>query len=409
MRSDVELAEGILQRADALAACSEEAGRITRVVYSPAMRLANDLVAGWMREAGLSVREDAAGNLLGRYDARQPGAKTLLIGSHLDSVRDAGRYDGPLGVLVAIACIQRLHDAGERLPFAIEVVGFCDEEGVRFQTTYLGSRALAGTLTAADLARVDAQGVSIAEAMRRFGGNPEHLDLARREVHELIGYIEVHTEQGPVLDRMALPVGVVTGIVGQTRATLTFAGRAGHAGTTPPSLRQDALAGAAHVILLVETLMRREPGLLATVGQIEIQPGASNVIPGLARLTVDLRHADNAVREHFMELLAAGARHMARQRRLEVKHEIVQSTSSIGCAPEFISLLKQAAQSHVPQVVELPSGAGHDAAALAALTPVGMLFVRCKDGLSHHPDESVQAEDVAVAVGVLSDFLRLVK
>ena len=409
MRSNVELAEEIMQRADALAACSDEAGRITRVAYSPAMRLANDLVAGWMRQAGLSVREDAAGNLIGRYDARQPGAKTLLIGSHLDSVRDAGRYDGPLGVLVAIACVQRLHDAGERLPFAIEVVGFCDEEGVRFQTTYLGSRALAGTLTAADLARVDAQGVSIAEAMRRFGGNPEHLDLARREARELIGYVEVHIEQGPVLDRLTLPVGVVTGIVGQSRATLTFTGRAGHAGTTPPGFRQDALAGAAHVILLVETLMHREPGLLATVGQIEIQPGASNVIPGVARLTVDLRHTDNAVREHFMELLTAGARHTARQRRLEVKHEIVQSTASVGCAPKFIELLKQAAQAHMPQVVELPSGAGHDAAALAALTPVGMLFVRCKEGISHHPDESVQSEDVAVAVGVLNDFLRLVK
>ena len=409
MRSDLELAEEIMQRADALAACSEEAGRITRVAYSPAMRLANDLVAGWMREAGLSVREDAAGNLIGRYDARQPGAKTLLIGSHLDSVRDAGRYDGPLGVLVAIACVQRLHDAGERLLFAIEVVGFCDEEGVRFQTTYLGSRALAGTLTATDLARVDAQGVSIAEAMRSFGGNPAHLDLARRDARELVGYVEVHIEQGPVLDRMALPVGVVTGIVGQTRATLTFSGRAGHAGTTPPGFRQDALAGAAHVILLVETLMRREPGLLATVGQIEIQPGASNVIPGVAQLTVDLRHADNAVRENFMELLVAGARHTARQRRLEVKHEIVQSTASVGCAPEFIGLLKQAAQAHVSQVVELPSGAGHDATALAALTPVGMLFVRCKEGISHHPDESVQSEDVAVAFGVLNDFLRLVK
>ena len=409
MRSNGELAEQVMQRADALAGCSAEAGRITRVAYSPAMRCANNLVAGWMREAGLSVREDAAGNLIGRHDARHPGAKTLLIGSHLDSVRDAGRYDGPLGVLVAIACVQKLHDAGERLPFAIEVVGFCDEEGVRFQTTYLGSRALAGTLAAADLARVDAQGVSIAEAMRRFGGNPEHLELARREARELIGYVEVHIEQGPVLDRMALPVGVVTGIVGQTRATLTFTGRAGHAGTTPPGFRQDALAGAAHMILLVETLMHREPGLLATVGQIEIQPGASNVIPGVARLTVDLRHADDAVRERFMELLAASARHVARQRRLEVKHEIVQSTASVGCAPEFISLLHQAAQAHVPQVMELPSGAGHDAAALAALTPVGMLFVRCKDGISHHPDESVQAEDVAVAVGVLNDFLRLMK
>ena len=409
MRSNVELAEQIIQRADALSGCSAEAGRITRIAYSPAMRCANTMVAGWMRDAGLAVREDAAGNLIGRYDARQPGAKTLLIGSHLDSVRDAGRYDGPLGVLVAIACVQKLHDAGERLPFAIEVAGFCDEEGVRFQTTYLGSRALAGTLTAADLLRVDAQGISIAEAMRRFGGDPEHLELARRDARELIGYVEVHIERGPVLDRMALPIGVVTGIVGQTRSTLTFTGRAGHAGTTPPGFRQDALAGAAQVILLVETFMRREPGLLATVGQIEIHPGASNVIPGVARLTVDLRHPDDAVREQFMELLAASAHHTALQRRLEVKHEIVQSTASVGCATEFISLLKQSAQAHMPQVVELPSGAGHDAAALAALTPVGMLFVRCKDGISHHPDESVQTEDVAVAVGVLNDFLELVK
>jgi allantoate deiminase len=408
MRTDADYAAQVMQRLEALGQVTDEPGRLTRVFASPAMRRANDLVAGWMREAGMSVREDAAGNIIGRHPAGRPGAKTFLLGSHLDTVRDAGRFDGPLGVLVAIACIQQLRDAGRPLPFAVEAIGFADEEGVRFQSACLGSRALTGRLSAADLARTDADGVTMAEALRRFGGNPDELDLARREPQALLGYAEVHIEQGPALELAGQAVGVVTGINGQSRVEVIFTGRAAHAGTTPLGSRQDALTAAARFVLAVETLARRQPGLFATVGQLEVRPGASNVIPGHTRLTVDVRHADDSVREAAVEMLAAEAGNIAHQRLLEVQSQVVQSARSIQCSTELTALLKHACAAHVSNVLELPSGAGHDAAMLAEITPVTMLFVRCKGGVSHHPDESVGTDDVAVALAVLRDFLRLV-
>jgi len=406
MLSEAELAAQLLQRIDSLAQISEETGRLTRTFGSPAMRQANDMVASWMREAGMATREDAVGNLVGRYPGAASDAKMLLLGSHLDTVRDAGKFDGPLGVLASIAAVHQLNQRRTTLPFAIEVIGFADEEGVRFQSTYLGSRALAGTLSDKDLSRTDSVGITLAEAIRRFVENPTTFASAHRDPAELLGYVEVHIEQGPVLEQLGQAVGVVTAIAGQTRAKATFVGRAAHAGTTPMDLRQDALCGAAELISVVEQTARAEPGLVATVGQLDVQPGASNVISAQAKLTVDIRHAEDSKREAAVEKLAERAQRIAEERRLVLSWEVVQSTPVVQCEPALSELLTAAAERHQAKAPHLPSGAGHDAVALAGLTPVAMLFVRCKDGISHHPDESVRVEDVRIAIAVLNDFLQ---
>lgn len=354
----------------------------------------------------MSVRSDAVGNLIGRYEAATPGVKTLLLGSHLDTVRDAGKFDGPLGVLVAIAVVHQLHAGGQRLPVAIEVAAFGDEEGVRFHTTYLGSRACAGTLDAQDLDRLDANGVSLADAIRAFGGDPANLINARLQPEQFIGYVEVHLEQGPVLEQKQLPVGVVSAIAGQTRAQLSFIGQAGHAGTVPMELRRDALCAAAEFISLAERTAREVSGLVATVGKLSVEPGASNVIPGAAHLTMDVRHAEDAVREQVCAELKLAADQIAASRGVTLVCEMVQQIPAVACDARLTGLLHQAALAHQREVPLLPSGAGHDAVALAVVMPVAMLFVRCAAGLSHHPDESVTETDVAVAVAVLSDFLK---
>lgn len=400
-----DLATIVMQRIDALAQISEDEGKLTRTFASPAMRRANDLVAGWMREAGLSVREDAIGNLIGRYEADRADAKTFLLGSHLDTVRDAGKFDGPLGVLIAIACVHRLHDANVRLPFAIEVVGFCDEEGVRYQSAYLGSKAMAGTFNVADLKRLDADGVPMAEAIRNFGGNPDAIQSARLAPEHFLGYAEVHIEQGPVLERKSCPVGIVTAIAGQSRIKVRFIGQAAHAGTTPMALRRDALLAAAQFIVWVEAATKNYPELVATVGQIEVQPGASNVIPGEVNLSLDVRHHVDTTRTAACDHFHSIARGIGEQSGIGVDWMIVQQITSVPCSRELSDVLKRAIRQHLDEVIELPSGAGHDAAALAAIMPVAMLFVRCKEGISHHPDESAQMDDVEVAIAVMNDFL----
>ena len=402
-----EAADRIMERIAALARISDEPGQLTRTYGSPAMRRANDLVAGWMRDAGMTVREDAIGNLLGRYEGTRADAKAFLLGSHLDTVRNAGAFDGPLGVLLAIECVKQLHATGACLPFALEAAGFCDEEGVRFQSTYLGSRALAGTLTEADLQRMDENGVSLADAIRNFGGQPENLLSAKCDPRRLLGYAEVHIEQGPVLEQKHLAVGVVTAIAGQSRIRLRFTGQAGHAGTTPMHLRRDALCAAAEFIFAVEAHAHSVVGLVATVGQIQVTPGASNVIPGEAHLTLDVRHQSNSVRLEACQHWQGAAESIGRQRGIFVSWEVVQQTASVPCDPELTALLKRAAQQHQSEVIELPSGAGHDAAVMGRITPAVMLFVPCKDGLSHHPDESAKVEDIAVALDVMHDFLQL--
>ncbi len=395
----------VMQRCDILGTCSEEPGKLTRPFASDAMRRAQEQVASWMQEAGMAVRSDNVGNLLGRYESA--GDRTLLLGSHLDSVRDAGRYDGPLGVVIAIAAVERLHDTGQRLPFAIEVVGFVDEEGLRYGTTYLGSTALAGTFDVADLDRTDTEGVTMADAIRAFGGDPDRVAEDRWAGGPLLGYVEVHIEQGPVLEARDLPVGVVSAIAGQSRLRLKFTGEAAHAGTVPMNRRKDALAAAAELVLVVEAEARASEGLVATVGQLDVSPGAANVVPGDATLSLDVRHADDTVRREHVERMLQVAGEIAKRRGVSVAAEPIADNQSVPGSPRLTALLTQAVQSLGGPAVKLPSGAGHDAVVMAGLTDVAMLFVRCKGGISHHPAESVTQEDVAVAVDVLAKFLEL--
>ncbi|HKW72085.1 MAG TPA: allantoate amidohydrolase [Candidatus Dormibacteraeota bacterium] len=392
----------VLERCEVLAACTDEPGRITRPFASDAMRRCHEHAREWMRGAGMVVERDNIGNLRGRYAGT--GSSTMLLGSHLDSVRDAGKYDGPLGVMVAIAAVQRLHDADRRLPFAIEVLAFADEEGLRYGTTYLGSRAVAGQLAPEDLHRTDASGVSLADAIRAFGGDSSRIADDRWSGGDLLGFCEVHIEQGPVLEAHGLPVGVVSSIVGQSRYELVFTGEAGHAGTVPMDRRRDALVAASMAVLDVEDVARSRPGLVATVGQVAVQPGAANVIPGQVTLSLDVRHADDAERRVTAHQLLAGAEQIAENRNIALAVTPISDNPAVYCSSRLIELLSDAAGG---DALRLTSGAGHDAVVMSTLTDVGMLFVRCKGGISHNPAESVNAEDVGVAIDVLSRFLDL--
>jgi len=408
---------------DELGRVSDEPGKLTRTFLSPAMRRANARVAHWMRAAGLTVREDATGNLIGRLEACRAGSpdsaagsknggvrrprptKTLLFGSHLDTVRDAGRFDGALGVLLPIVALGELRRRGVELPFAVEVLGFSEEEGVRFSSAYLGSKGYAGRLSASDLKQRDADDVTVRAALKKFNRGRFSLPKPAHRASNLIGYFEVHIEQGPVLEKRRLAVGVVSAIAGQTRGRLTFRGKAGHAGTTPMALRRDALAAAAEFVLFAETLSRGCEPLLATVGTIAVTPGAPNVIPGEAALSLDVRHPLDSSRRSALALLRDVAKMIARRRKLSVAWQRTQDNGAVACSPKLTALFDQSVRAVQRRSVSLVSGAGHDAVVMSALTPVAMLFVRCRDGLSHHPDEFASPADLAVALRVVIDFL----
>jgi allantoate deiminase len=401
------LAEAAMERCDVLGALSDEPDRLTRRFAGEAMRRAHQKVATWMREAGMVVRHDHIGNLRGRYEGAAPGNPTLILGSHLDTVRDAGKYDGPLGVVVAIAAVQRLHDASRRLPFAIEVIAFADEEGLRFSSTYLGSRAVAGSFDLTDLDRTDAEGVTMAEAISAFGGDPALVAEDIWHAGKLLGYCEVHIEQGPVLEARGVPVGVVSAIAGQARYQITFTGEAGHAGTVPMRGRRDALVAAAEFVLAVEADAGSHDDVVATVGQLTVQPGAANVVPGEVTLSLDIRHQEDSVRLLRTRHIVERAQEIAARRGVAVASHLLGENPSVPCAPRLVSSLAKAVEDQGIPVVHLASGAGHDAVPMAALTEVAMLFVRCRGGISHNPAESVTAEDVAVAIDALSRFLEL--
>jgi allantoate deiminase len=396
----------LASRLDRLARISDERGATTRTFLSPAMRRANALVASWMRGAGLSVSEDRVGNLVGRMNARGRGARTLLLGSHLDTVRDAGRFDGALGVLLPIAALQVLGSRGTSLPFSVEVLGFSEEEGVRFSSAYLGSKGYAGRLRGSDLALRDLEGVSVGEALAAHNGRRLPPPGPAHSREELMGYVEVHIEQGPVLEARGLAAGVVPAIAGQTRARVSFRGRAGHAGTTPMALRRDALAGAAEFILAAEALARARPPLVATVGRITAHPGASNVIAGSAELSLDVRHPVDSRRLAALSRLRAAGRRIARSRGLAFSIEVTQENGAVKCSRELTALLARSVRTVQGMSLAIPSGAGHDAVVMSSLAPVAMLFVRCRGGLSHHPDEYVHPRDLRVALGIVVDFLE---
>ncbi len=396
-----EMAARIVRRIEELAAITERDGEVTRVVFSPEHRRAADLILTWMREAGMAARMDEIGNVVGRYEGEAPSAPALLVGSHYDTVRNAGKWDGPLGVITAIEAVAALSAAGVRLPHAVEVVGFSDEEGVRFSSTLLGSRALAGTFDEGALEAKDADGITLREAMIAFGLDPDRIRRAARRREDVLAYLELHIEQGPVLEKEDLPVGVVTAISGANRFRVELDGMAGHAGTVPMGLRQDALAGASECVLAVEALAQAGIGVVGTVGQIAATPGAANVIPGRAVISIDLRAADDGQRRETVSDVVDAIDEIAARRGLKARIIKTHENGTALCAPWLRAQIGAALTAAGHRVLELPSGAGHDGMAMIDLADMAMIFVRCRGGVSHHPAEHVTIEDVAAGAEVL--------
>jgi allantoate deiminase len=399
----IQLTKDILEHCNTLASFSESPDDLTRLFLSNPVHDVHKCVRAWMEEAGMRVSVDAIGNIIGHYPGQATNAKTLLIGSHLDTVKDAGKYDGILGVLLGIAVVKALE--GERLPFAIEVIGFSEEEGVRYSKPFFSSKAVIGKFDTAWLELNDKDGISVAEAIRNFGLNPNDIPKAKL-TSEYLGYLEFHIEQGPVLESLNLPLGVVEAIVGQTRLELTFHGKANHAGTTPMNLRQDALAGAAEWMVLVEREAKGQTGLVATVGTISALPGAGNVIPGEVKLSLDVRHADDATREKAVKAFLNEAEKVAASRNLTASWQLRLEQDAVPCDANLVKRLEQAVKESGHPVHCMTSGAGHDAMVLAEIMPTAMLFLRTPGGLSHHPDETVLEDDVAAALEVGLAFLK---
>jgi allantoate deiminase len=359
-----------------------------------------------MRDAGMATWIDAAGNTVGRYEGAEPGLPALLTGSHQDTVRAGGRYDGMLGIIAPISCIKALHRQDRRLPYAVEVIAFGDEEGVRFQTTLLGSRAVAGTFDPSVLDRTDPDGITMRQAMRDFGLDPEGIGKIARRPDQVLGFVELHIEQGPVLEAKNLPVGTVTAIAGCVRLAVRFEGEAGHAGTVPMDRRQDALAAAAEAVLAVERLAKAAPGLVATVGRIEASPGAINVIPGAVAFSVDARAPDDKDRLALARRIEDELRAIAQRRGVRVAIDRTLDAKAAACAPRLMDRMDAAIRAEGIEPFRLFSGAGHDAMAMGALTEIAMLFVRCERGISHNPAEMITAADAGIAARVLLRFME---
>ena len=397
-------AAGLLARLDELAGCTDQPGEITRLFLSPAHRHAAALVRGWMSQAGLEAHLDSSGTVVGVRKGAPPHRPRLLIGSHIDTVRRAGRYDGCLGVMLGIAAAARLRDVA--LPYTLEIRAFGDEEGVRFPVTLTGAKATAGRFDPAWLAVRDTEGISLAEALERFGLDPASLLAGSCTANDAFAYLEVHIEQGPVLETLDAPLGIVSAINGASRYEVRVTGQAGHAGTVPMATRQDALVASAAMVLAVRQVALAQEGVVATVGRLAVLPGAANVIPGNCVFTVDLRAADDRVRDAaedrlFQELRAAAACYGT-----QVSIERTHAAPATQCDARLQAHLARAVAAQGLPAHVMPSGAGHDAMAVASLCPVGMLFVRCAGGISHHPDEAVTESDVAAALEAMVTTLR---
>ncbi len=399
-------AETVIAHCRKLATFSEQPGCTTRTFLSSPMRDCHQEIAGWLKPLGAEIKIDAAGNFRAFYEAKESNAPQLLIGSHLDTVPDAGCFDGILGVVLGAALLESLH--GERLPFGIEIVGFSEEEGVRFGVPFIGSRALVGRLDEELLARKDERGISVRAAIENFGLNPSEIPDARLK-GEILGYLEFHIEQGPVLDELGLPLAAVEAIAGQNKLEVTFLGRANHAGTTPMHLRCDAIACAAEWIAAVEREGQLIPGLVATVGKIDAKPGATNVIAGEARLTLDVRHRHDDVRVRAVETLIQRAEDIAARRGLSVLRGPQSSQPAMPMDSHLVRDVEEAIRQARCEPHRMVSGAGHDAMILAEKIPAAMIFLRSPLGISHSPEESVKVEDVekAIEAGLqLFDLLR---
>ncbi|MCX8114111.1 MAG: allantoate amidohydrolase [Burkholderiaceae bacterium] len=408
-QTDHPLGRAIVERAGLLAAHSDQADALTVTYLTPAHRAAAAQIAAWMREAGLQVHVDAVGNVVGRYAAADPGAKTLITGSHFDTVRNGGRFDGRLGILLPIAVIDDLNRRGERLPYHLEVIAFAEEEGVRFKASFLASSALVGAFDMALLDRADADGVTMRAAMRAAGlpGDEAAIAALARDPARLAGYIEVHIEQGPVLLDRGLPLGVVTSIAGSVRMFATVSGVAGHAGTTPMSLRRDAAAAAAEMILAVERRCSEAATLVGTVGMLGVPNGATNVIPGRCEFSIDIRAGDDATRDAAVDDVVRELNAIARRRGVSLDLAQTMRVPCAPCSPRLMDLLEQCIVRAGAVSLRLPSGAGHDAMILQRVTDVCMLFVRCGDGgISHNPRETMTVEDADLAARAFLEFLR---
>ncbi|HEY6413751.1 MAG TPA: allantoate amidohydrolase [Edaphobacter sp.] len=400
-------AERIIARCREIASFTEVPGETTRTFLSPPMHQVHALLRLWMEAAGMTVHIDPIGNLRGLHSGLTPNAPRLLIASHLDTVPNAGAFDGILGVVLGLAVIEELR--GQRLPFAIEVIGFSEEEGIRFSKPFLGSLALIGALDAETLARTDKDGTTIAEAIRNFGLNPDDLPAASLS-SEAFAYLEFHIEQGPTLESESQPLGIVAAIAGQTRLQLTFTGHANHAGTTPMHLRRDAMAAAAEWITAVERYAKAQTDLfVATVGKVETWPGTGNVIAGKVAASLDVRHAQNHMREHAVNSLLKLAQHVSATRGVEVEAHVNMEQSAVHMDARLTNLLHSAAKQAGYPSRTMYSGAGHDAMIIAPHLPSTMLFLRSPGGLSHHPDEAVLPEDIEAALTTAIEFLTLLR
>jgi len=386
-----------------IAGMSEEVGGTTRRFLTPPVREVHALLHGRMEAIGMNVSVDAAGNLRGRWHPPAGRSKRLIIGSHIDTVPNAGAFDGILGVTLALECAEIAQEL--KLPLTIEIIAFSEEEGVRFGVPFIGSRAAAGRFDPALLKLKDADGATLDDAIRAFGLDPGGIEKAAID-EDALGFLEVHIEQGPVLEAEGLQVAAVTAIVGQTRHILTWTGHANHAGTTPMHLRRDALAGAAEWIVAVESLAQRTDGLVATVGHVDVEPNAANVIAGAVRVSLDVRHADDAARKSAVDALLAQAETIAARRGLALQCARQMDQPAVPMDERLTAFLAEATEAAGLPVKLMPSGAGHDAMVMASRVPTAMLFLRSPGGLSHHPDETVLEEDVAAALGVCRKFLE---
>lgn len=394
-----------MQRLDHLATFTETPGQgLTRTYLTPTLKAAGEQLIDWMQAAGMTARFDALGNVVGRYGGAIDKAPSLLLGSHYDSVRNAGKYDGPYGVVAALAVVETLHRAKRRLPFPLDIVAFGDEEGVRFKSTLIGSRGLAGTLDPAVFDTKDADDITMRQALATFGGHATKLASVARPKGSVRGYIELHIEQGPVLIAEKLPVGIVTSIAGASRFMITIAGEAGHAGTVPMSMRKDALAGAASFVLAVEARCTTEPSLVGTVGMLSTPGGATNVVPGAVELSLDVRAETDSTRKAAVADLKAVLKDICKGRGLKADLRQTHDAKAVRCDKNLRAALAASIAARELRVRELPSGAGHDAMALADLCPVAMLFVRCGNGgISHDPRESMTAKDAETGAQILLD------
>jgi allantoate deiminase len=398
-----ERAQRAIAECRRIAAMSEEPDRTMRRFLTPPVRAVHVLLRERMEAVSMTVSVDAAGNLRGLWQPPGSRARRLIIGSHIDTVPNAGAFDGILGVTLALECAEIAQEL--KLPLRIEIIAFSEEEGVRFGVPFIGSRAAAGRFDAALLKLKDADGVTLEDAIRGFGLDPGKIEMAAIG-EDSLGFFEIHIEQGPVLEAEDLRVAAVTAIVGQSRHTLTWTGHANHAGTTPMHLRRDALTGAAEWTIAVESLARRSEGLVATVGHVDVEPNAGNVIAGAVRVSLDVRHADDAARESAVEGLLAQAEAIAHRRNLALHCTRQMDQPAVPMDERLTAFLAEAIEATGLPVKRMPSGAGHDAMVMAARMPTAMLFLRSPGGLSHHPDETVREEDVAAALGVCRKFLQ---